>query len=185
MELRDIATLKKWDKNPKTQTKEEHERMVERFKQMGQLTAFLVMPDGFLLGGNHGLDAMSELGETKAKCIPVDFIQEGDEWFLVNDGNVVRHISYKSKEEGMLRVSIAHNERFSSYSDEMLGNFSGNLGIELKDLDYGIDFYPQSSIDDMLKRDEGEKKAEPATTSSSITEVKCPNCGHVISTKKT
>jgi len=170
MNLLDPKTLKRWKDNPKNQTKDQHVRMVERYKEFGQLTAFLVMPDNVILGGNHGLDAVSELG-LQAKCIPVDFLQEGEEWFFVNDGEVQRQVSYKSQDEGMIKVSTAHNERFSQYDSDLLANLVGNYNVDLSN--FGIDLHKQGTLGEILNTEKTEEEQPKDKKPKNIT---CPHC---------
>jgi hypothetical protein len=63
--LWDINQLHEWDKNPRTISKENFERLKNQIKELGEYKPLIITKDGTVLGGNMRLRAYRELGYKK------------------------------------------------------------------------------------------------------------------------
>ena len=62
MLIKDINTLRNWDKNPRSIKKDKFEELKKRIQEYGQFKPLVVTEDGEVLGGNMRLRAYKELG---------------------------------------------------------------------------------------------------------------------------
>jgi len=125
VELRPIEELKQLPYNDKMRmiTKEKYERLLKFLARYGQLGALLV--DGrdkiTLLGGNHVLQGMKDLGMSHAK---------------------VEYRTPKDDSEA-LELAILHNQRFAEWLDdglaEMVYKFKNSIDLSQYSIDLGHD----------------------------------------------
>jgi hypothetical protein len=63
--LWNIDKLREWEKNPRTISKENFERLKNQIKELGEYKPLIITKDGTVLGGNMRLKAYRELGYKK------------------------------------------------------------------------------------------------------------------------
>jgi len=97
-EVREISSLKLWDKNPRGINKADFERLKRSIVKRKQYKPLLVTEDGIVLGGNMRLRAFQELGVEKV-------------WV-----SVVHAPDDKTK----LEYALSDNDRAGYYEDEKL-----------------------------------------------------------------
>ena len=129
---RPISTLSNWDKNPRTITVEDFERLKRQIERLGQYKPLLITEDGVVLGGNMRLRAYRDLGWT-------------DAWVEVVD----------AKTDAMkIEYALSDNDRAGDYDQEKLTELITNTpNINLTALqDYKVDLGKMTDIDDLLQK---------------------------------
>lgn len=136
MEIKKLSKLKNYGVNEKirTITKESYERLKSDLTRDGQLDNLLITPEGEVLGGNHRLKAMIELGWETAMCDIVDFIAEDEGWIAVLNGQPQRSHFHKTEEAAMLYYSIKDNNAYATYNQDQLITFASQFDIPLNEI---------------------------------------------------
>mgnify|MGYP000461385676 CR=1 FL=1 len=65
IEVWDVEKLILWDKNFREALPEDLERLIRQIQRLGQYKPLIITPEGIVLGGNHRLQALRRLGQTK------------------------------------------------------------------------------------------------------------------------
>jgi len=71
----------------------------------------------------------------------------------------------------MIKVSTAHNERFSQYDSDLLANLVGNYNVDLSN--FGIDLHKQGTLGEILNTEKTEEEQPKDKKPKNIT---CPHC---------
>ena len=114
--MRKLNTLKEWEQNPRTITKENFERLKIQIQQLGQYKPLLITEDGTVLGGNMRLKAYQELG--------IDEV-----WVSIVDAPT---------EQKKIEYALSDNDRVGKYEMDLLLNLTGSYP-EIKWENYSID----------------------------------------------
>lgn len=126
---RHISTLREWDKNPRSITKDGFERLKKQIQKLGQYKPLLITEDGTVIGGNMRLKAYHELGVE-------------DLWVSV--------VNPKDENE-KLEYALSDNDRAGFYDDDLLAN----LIPEYPEFDwssYSVDLKEPINLQDLLDR---------------------------------
>jgi len=136
----DIALLRPDPNNPKDITDENHENLCKYLEQDGQLLPLLVdarpEKEGVIIGGNHTLECLKEIGKTEA-------------W-----------IEFRSPTSDAHAFSLAlrHNQQFAIYLEdkleEELKKHEGELGDELKRLE--VQLQEATRINELIDQASGD-----------------------------
>lgn len=127
MTLARISTLRLWDKNPREITKEKMDLLKKYIEKYGLLSPLKVTPDGEVLGGNHRLKAIKELG-----------------W----DEVWIHEVNPKDDKE-KLEIALLDNQEFATWMGEELKELVINTPeLELSDFDVTLS---TTSLADMFK----------------------------------
>jgi len=111
----DIERLQEWDKNPRSITTKDFERLKKQIHELGQYKPILITVDGIVLGGNMRLKAYRDLGVKKI-------------WVSV----------VKPKDENeMLKYALSDNDRAGYYDADLLSNLIPNYELDWND--YAVD----------------------------------------------
>ena len=127
MDTRDISTLKLWDKNPRSITTADFERLKRQIKKLGQYKPLIITEDGTVLGGNMRLRAYQELGMK-------------DVWV-----SIVKADTEQKKTE----YALSDNDRAGFYDEDRLAELVSGLP-ELDIKDYRVDLGKMTSLEDLL-----------------------------------
>lgn len=120
-----IDSLKLWDKNPREISDERLELLKKYLEKYGLLSPLKVTPDGEVLGGNHRLKAIKELGWTEV-------------W--------VHEVKPKNDKE-KLEMALIDNQEFASYiEDELRELVLDTPELELEDFSVTLDTTPLSML---------------------------------------
>lgn len=125
-EIWHIDRLKNWDKNPRSITKDDFERLKQQLQKLGQYKPLLVTPDGIVLGGNMRLRAYRELGIN-------------DIWVSV--------VEPKNEDE-MLEYALSDNDRAGIYDEQQLAELVSEANIDLSL--YKVDLGAPSTLAELL-----------------------------------
>jgi DNA modification methylase len=147
--LWDIDKLHEWDKNPRTISKENFERLKNQIKELGEYKPLLITKDGTVLGGNMRLKAYRELGYKKV-------------WVSIVEANT---------EEEKIKYALSDNDQLGEYQKDDLANLVGsfpdldlsNFTIQLdkpKPLGELIDEFKEVVEDEVPEVEEGEPKSK-------------------------
>lgn len=124
---RHISTLRGWDKNPRSITKDGFERLKKQIQKLGQYKPLLITPDGEVLGGNMRLKAYQELG--------VD-----DVWVsVVNPKDEAEKLAY----------ALSDNDRAGFYDDDLLANLIPDYP-DFEWENYAVDLKEPTNLQDLL-----------------------------------
>lgn len=137
METRDINSLKLYEENNSLRqiSKAAYSDLIHDLQSDGQLSTVLVMPDGTVLGGNHRIRAMKEIGIAQAKVQTIDFIDDGaNGWYVVLDGEERKNKRFTSKEQAMFYYSTKHNGNYASYNVEALVTYVDKFELPYEDV---------------------------------------------------
>jgi len=104
-ERRKISGLHPWEKNPRTISKENFERLKRQIKELGEYKPLVITPDGTVIGGNMRLKAYQELGYKEC-------------WVSVVDAKI---------EEEKLKYALSDNDHLGEYQEDELANLVGSL----------------------------------------------------------
>lgn len=151
-EVREISSLKLWDKNPRGINKADFERLKRSIVKRKQYKPLLVTEDGIVLGGNMRLRAFQELGVEKV-------------WV-----SVVHAPDDKTK----LEYALSDNDRAGYYEDEKLAELIlENDGIDLEEFKVDLaDPLSLAEIKDRFAPDEVIEDEAPNLDDQSVPESK-------------
>lgn len=123
-----IDKLKEWDKNPRSITKKDFERLKRHIQDHGQMQPLVITPEGEVLGGNMRLKAYREL----------------------NISNIWVEIINPKTEEEKLKIALVLNDRAGYYDSDLLGNLSGEYeGFNWEN--YAVDLKEPMTLNDFMK----------------------------------
>lgn len=117
-EIWPIEKLKNWDKNPRSVSKSDFERLKKQIETLGEYKPLLITEDGTVLGGNMRLRAYRELGWQKV-------------WV-----SIVQADTDKEK----LEYALSDNDRAGEYDEQQLAELvtsQPELDLELFHVDLG------------------------------------------------
>jgi DNA modification methylase len=138
----DISRLKNWEKNPRAIKTEDFERLKKQITDLGLYKAFLVEPDGNVLGGNMRLKACIALGKTEV---------------------MVSIVEPKNDDE-RLKYALSDNDRAGYYEEEVLAEMLYNVSDDFPYGDYKVDLAYQSDLQTLMNQfgpdDEDERENE-------------------------
>jgi len=122
-EKRKLAELKNWEKNPRTITEEDFNKLKERIEKRGFHDVLKITPDNTVLSGNQRLRALKELG-----------IDEVD----------VKVPDRELTQEEMEQVALESNVSDGAWDyDKMANEFDqtmlDELGVDIGELDVDVD----------------------------------------------
>lgn len=118
----DISRLKKWDKNPRSITKNGLARLMEQIKKLGQYKPLVVTEQGIVVGGNMRYEALKALGITEV---------------------YVSIVSPKDENE-LFEYALSDNDRAGFYDDDLLANILPTFDIDWSL--YGVDMREPVSL---------------------------------------
>jgi len=122
----DINKLKLWDKNPRSITKKDFERLKKQIKDLGEYKPIIITPDGTVIGGNMRLRAYKELGVKKCW---VSIVEPKDE---------------AEKTE----IALSDNDRAGYYDEDMLAELA--YGLDIDYADYSVDIKEPTNLADLI-----------------------------------
>lgn len=137
-DIRSIDTLHAWEKNPRTISPENLERLKKQIQSLGQYKPLLITKDGTVLGGNMRLKAYKELGIK-------------DIWVSVVDAPT---------EEQKIEYALSDNDRAGKYEEDMLEG----LIKEFPDVswnDYSVDLSAPALVMDLMDSNQEIEEDEP------------------------
>lgn len=120
-----IESLQLWEKNPRSISEKDFERLKKQIKKLGQYKPLLINQDNIVLGGNMRLRALQDLGVTEV-------------W--VNQVNT-------ETEDQMVEYALSDNDRAGEYDELGLAELLNDSKIEL-DM-YKVDLNPATNLDDL------------------------------------
>lgn len=124
----DIERLQEWDKNPRSITTKDFERLKKQIQELGQYKPILVTADGIVLGGNMRLKAYRDLGVKKI-------------WVSV----------VKPKDENeMFKYALSDNDRAGYYETDLLANLVPNYELDWND--YAVDIKEPETMQALIDR---------------------------------
>ena len=126
-ETRKIETLKEWDKNPRSLSKEGFERLKKQITKLGVYKPLLITKDGTVLGGNMRLKALQDLGYK-------------DIWVSVVEADT---------EEKKIEYALSDNDRVGKYEGDQLADLIGNFP-EVEWNDYAVDIKEPQLVSDLM-----------------------------------
>lgn len=118
-ETRKLSELTLWDKNPRSITEVDLERLKKLISKLGLFKPFLVTPEGVILGGNMRFKACKELGIEE---VPVSIVEA-------------------KTEQKRLEFALADNDRSGKYETEVLKKMVldlPDLELDLFKIDLGL-----------------------------------------------
>uniref|UniRef100_A0A7C5YR69 Methyltransferase n=1 Tax=candidate division CPR3 bacterium TaxID=2268181 RepID=A0A7C5YR69_UNCC3 len=147
--LWEIDKLHEWDKNPRTISKENFERLKNQIKELGEYKPLIITKDGTVLGGNMRLKAYRELEYKKV-------------WVSIVEANT---------EEEKIKYALSDNDQLGEYQKDDLANLVGsfpdldlsNFTIQLdkpKPLGELIDEFKEVVGDEVPEVEESEPKSK-------------------------
>lgn len=160
MEVREIANLHEYEENSKvrTITKEAYDQLKMDLLKDGQLDNLLVTTNNIVLGGNHRLKAMRDLGFSKANCDIIDFQHEPEGWYAILNGEPQRTHFHPSRESAMFYYSIKDNNGYATYNKEALLTYVDMYSIPYEDVRvYYADPVTLEKIEEQVKMENIEK----------------------------
>ena len=149
-EIWPIAKLQNWDKNPRTITEKDFERLVAQIKKHGVYKPLIVNQDGIIVGGNMRFKALQ-------------YLEVSEVWVSV--------VQTKDEAE-MLEIALSDNDRAGSYDEEALAEMVSLYPIdtELYKIDTGKlmsledltnKFGPEPEEDEAPEVEAGEAESKP------------------------
>ena len=117
-EIRKINELTLWDKNPKSLTKVDFDRLKRQIKALGVYKPLIITKDGVVLGGNSRLRAYIDLGFKEV-------------WVSVVDADT---------EKKKLEYALSDNDMVSLYEEEDLAELLMHSDGDFELEDYKINF---------------------------------------------
>jgi hypothetical protein len=204
-----LSVLENWDKNPRSITSDEFERLKHRLRSMEQMRPLLVtpnldpeMPGYVVLGGNMRLRALKELAKederfNEAYCTVVHFLAENEGVWRAGIAGQRSSKTFLTREDGMMEYSLLDNERSGYYNADELANIMPEFSI---DWDYNIDLKQATSLDKMVDLFApadtevempsetlglgGEQQTAQPTGSQAPQTVQCPECSSLFDPRK-
>ncbi len=128
-EVRKVADLKLWDKNPRKIDKRQFELLKNKIKDLGDFQPILITKDNIVVGGNMRLRAYKELEITETDVIVID---------------------PKNKQE-FFKYAEAHNFEAGYWDRELLAELALEIeDLKLDDFDFKIGAFEslQDIVDD-------------------------------------
>ncbi len=136
-ETRKISELKNWQDNPREASKADMDNLRWGLKKYGMLTPLLILDDGTVIGGNHRLDVLREMGvkdawvnvvhpKNKAEMIEIAMLDNQQTANWINDKLAELVNKYKDDID-IERIKI---ETKSQTLDEILREFSPDEIVE-------------------------------------------------------
>lgn len=154
-EIRKIEELKEWDKNPRSITQKDFERLKKQIKELGVYKPLIINQDNIVLGGNMRLRALRELGYKEV-------------WVSV----------VKTKDESeMMKYNLSDNDRAGFYDADLFSSIQPSFDINWSD--YKIDFSQPVDLAKVIGEDidfsdvEGNENRERNFKDITVT---CPHC---------
>ena len=145
MEFKKLSDLKEYEVNKeiRTITKVQYERLKKDLNNKGQIKNLLVTSDNIVIGGNHRLKAMKDLGWTDARIETIGFEKEPDGWVAIIHGEPQRMEFYKTKEAAMFAYSIKDNDNeYAVYNKEQLMTYADTYEMPYEEIHVAIDTLP-------------------------------------------
>lgn len=153
--LAKLEDLKLWDKNPRSIKEERYEELKARLQKYGLLQPLLVNQDGMVIGGNHRVRALREIGETEV-------------W--------VNQVITKSDQE-VFKLALTDNEEFAYYEPEQVAKLAYELGLNMDELTgFAVQKLEPIGLGNMVT-EFGPEGDEPKAKGKDPSLVTCPNCG--------
>ncbi len=153
MKFADVSTLTLWDKNPREIDDKKFNLLKKYIEKWGLLSPLKVTPDNEVLGGNHRLKAVRELGWDKV-------------W--------VHEVSPSSDAE-KLEIAMLDNQEFATWIEKDLKELITNTpGLELDDFSVTLQTTPLSDLfenDQEVIEDEAPELDEQEEPLSKLGEV--------------
>jgi site-specific DNA-methyltransferase (adenine-specific) len=152
-----IEKLKNWDKNPRTISDQQLERLKKQIQKLGQYKPLVITPDGTVLGGNMRLKAFQELG-----------IQEI--WVSI--------VEPKDLNE-MLEFNLSDNDRAGKYDEELLHELMPEFDLNWSE--WSVDTLEPTPMTDLFASPSStlnDKSSEiDVETMKGELNATCPKCG--------
>lgn len=145
-EVWSIDKLKLWDKNPRSISDKDFDRLKRQIQKLGTYKPLVVNEDGVVLGGNMRLRALQELGESKV-------------WVSIVDAK---------DEATMLEYALSDNDRAGEYDEQQLAELVTTTDIEL-DL-YKVDLGKVTDLPDLIDKygPDAEEDEPPEVDESNV-----------------
>lgn len=122
-----LTELKEWDKNPRSISKDNFERLKKQITKLGIYKPLLISEDNTILGGNMRYKALQALGYK-------------DVWVSVVKAET---------EEKKIEYALSDNDRAGQYEGDQLADLIGNFP-EVEWGDYAIDIKPPLLVSDLI-----------------------------------
>jgi len=136
-EYRKLSDLHSWDKNPRTISTENFDRLKKQIQKLGQYKPLLITKDGTVLGGNMRLKAYNDLH--------VDNI-----WVSVVEADT---------EEKKIEYALSDNDRAGQYEGRQLKDLITDFPtVEWND--YSVDLNPPALVSDIMDQYEEVEEDE-------------------------
>lgn len=131
-----IAHLFHWNRNPRTITPEDKERLKQQVIDLGQYKPLIITSDGEVLGGNMRLDIYKELGFTEAWVSIVVAETDADK----------------------VKYALSDNDRAGTYDEEQLAKLIQDLGVDINLEDYKVDLGDAMTLSQVLEQIRNERE---------------------------
>jgi hypothetical protein len=156
-EMWPIEKLKEWDKNPRTITAENLERLKKQIQKFGQYKPLVINEDGIVLGGNMRLRALREL---EIQEVWVSIVKPAD----LNE---------------MLEYSLSDNDRAGKYDEFLLRELLPEFDVDLSE--WTVDLTDPVVMTDVFTDSErtyqDKNKEINADEVAATLNTTCPRCG--------
>lgn len=129
MNTRKLATLKNWDKNPRSIKEKDFLRLKKQIQELGQYKPLIITEDGTVLGGNMRLRAYKELGIADVWVSIVEAPTEADK----------------------LKFALSDNDRAGYYDSDLLANLIPDYP-EFAWGDYSVDLKEPINLQDLIDK---------------------------------
>lgn len=141
-----IEELQLWDKNPRSISEKDFERLKRQIKKLGQYKPLLVNQDNIVLGGNMRLRALQDLGVN-------------DVW--------VNQVKTKDEAE-MIEYALSDNDRAGEYDEEQLAELATLHPIDLEL--FHVDLGKATPLPDLVDKygPEAEEDEPPEVDESNV-----------------
>lgn len=125
-EIRELKSLKNWEKNPRSINEVDLERLKKQIKRLGLYKPLLITEDGIVLGGNMRLRALQALGEKQV-------------WVSVVDA---------PDDDKKLEYALSDNDRAGQYVEEELAELLSKSTLD-RDM-FAVDLGEATAVNDVL-----------------------------------
>jgi ParB-like chromosome segregation protein Spo0J len=150
-----VEDLKVWNQNPREITPKRYKSLKKYIKKYGLLSPLKVTPNGEVLGGNHRLKVINELGWKRVWCFEVN----------------------PKTEDEKLEIALIDNQEFATYVlDKLEELIIKTQDLELDDFSVAIDHLELQNIaeNDIDFTDiDGNQNREKKFKNMTVT---CPHC---------
>lgn len=136
-EVWSIDKLKNWNRNPRSISEKDFERLKKQIKKLGTYKPLLVNQDGVVLGGNMRLRALQDLGQSQ---VWVSIVEAKDQ-------------------ATMLEYALSDNDRAGEYDEEQLAELVTTTDIDLEL--YKVDLGKVTSLEDIKDKYGPTEEDEP------------------------